>query len=91
MLERDRARRTNGAIAIVMLVSTTLGTELAFEIKDDRKQDACLAGTFDHLALNRLDVSLRDEHGHSYAKSTTSHGGWVSACTNSGSSVAPSI
>ena len=74
MRELAILRQDERAIAIVMLVSTALGTELAFEIKDDRKEDACIAGRFDHEALNRLDVSLRDEHGHSYAKSTTLHG-----------------
>ena len=74
MRERAVVREGDRAIAIVMLLSTALGTELAFEIKDDRREDACIAGTFDHEALNRLDVSLRDEHGHSYAKSTTLHG-----------------
>ncbi len=74
MRKRPVVRDGDRAFAIVTLVSTALGTELAFEVKDDRREDACIAGTFDHEALNGLDVSLRDEQGHSYAKSTTLHG-----------------
>jgi len=71
MRERAVVREGDRAIAIVMLVSTALGTELAFEVKDDRKEDACIVGSFDHQELNRLDLRLRDERGHAYAKSTT--------------------
>jgi hypothetical protein len=71
MRERAIVRQDDRAIAIVMLVSTAAGTELSFEIKDDRQEDACIVGTFDHEELHRLDVSLRDQQGRSYARSTT--------------------
>ena len=73
MRERAIVRQDDRAIAVVMLVSTALGTELAFEIKDDRKEDACIGGTFDHQELHRLAIKLRDERGQTYARSTTLH------------------
>lgn len=75
MRERTIVRDGDRAIAIVLLVSTAAGTELAFEVKDDRKEDACIVGSFDHQSLDRLDVSLRDERGHTYARSRTLHEG----------------
>jgi hypothetical protein len=75
MRERAVVHQGDRAIAVTSLVSSDAGTEIAFEIKDDRGQDACLAGTLDHSALYGLDVSLRDEHGNAYARSTTLLGG----------------
>jgi len=70
MRERAVVHQDDRAIAVVMLVSTAADTELAFEIKDDRRQDACLGGTFDHQELHRLAIGLRDEHGRAYSRST---------------------
>lgn len=69
MPERTIVRQGERALAVVSLVSSEVGTELRFEIKDDRLEEACLAGKLDHTAIVNLDVRLRDEDGNSYARS----------------------
>jgi hypothetical protein len=75
MPQRTIVRHGERALAVVLLVSSDLGTELTFEIKDDRLEDDCLAGKFDHRALMKLDVTLRDESGRDYARSQALHEG----------------
>lgn len=69
MPARTVVRQDERALAVVMLVSSEAGTEVGFEIQDDRLQDACLAGKLEHSALMNLDVRLRDDDGNSYARS----------------------
>jgi len=66
---RTIVRQGERALAVVSLVSSEAGTEVSFEIKDDRLEEACLAGKVEHSALWNLDVRLRDEDGNSYARS----------------------
>jgi hypothetical protein len=75
MPQRTIVRQGERALAVVLLVSSELGTELSFEIKDDPLEDDCLAGKFDHRALMELDVTLRDESGRDYARSHVLHEG----------------
>lgn len=75
MPERTIVRQGERALAVVSLVSSEAGTELGFEIKDDRLEDACLAGKLEHSALMNLGVRLRDEDGNSYARSAGLHNG----------------
>lgn len=75
MPERTVVRQDERALAVVVLVSSDAGTELSFEIKDDRLEDACIVGKFDHRALHEIDVRLRDDHGNSYARKQGLHDG----------------
>jgi hypothetical protein len=68
-------RQGERALAVVLLVSSDKATELTFEIKDDRLEDACIVGKFDHRALYELDVRLRDNDGNSYARIQGLHDG----------------
>jgi hypothetical protein len=75
MPERTIVRQGERALAVVTLVSSDAGTELSFEIQDDRLEDACIVGKFDQRALFELDVRLRDDEGNSYARSEGRHDG----------------
>lgn len=75
MPARTIVQQGERALAVVTLVSSERGTEVSFEIQDDRLQDACLAGKLEHSALMNLGVRLRDEDGNSYARSTGLHNG----------------
>ena len=75
MPERTIVRQGERALAVVSLVSSEAGTEVSFEIKDDRLEEACLAGKLEHSALWNLDVRLRDGDGNSYARSMGTHDG----------------
>lgn len=69
MPARTVVRQDERALAVVSLVSSEAGTELAFQIKDDRLEEECLAGKLEHTAILNLDVRLRDDDGNSYARS----------------------
>jgi hypothetical protein len=69
MRERTVVQQGERALAVVSLVSSEAGTELAFQIKDERLEDECLAGKLEHTAILQLDVRLRDADGNSYARS----------------------
>ena len=69
MPERTIVRQGERALAVMSLVSSDVGTELGFEIKDDRLEDACIVGKLEHRALLNIDVRLHDEAGRSYARS----------------------
>ena len=68
MAERTIARQGERAMAVMSLVSSEAGTEVSFEIKDDRLEDDCLSGKLEHRALWELDVRLRDDDGNRYAR-----------------------
>ena len=51
MPARTIVREGERALAVASLLSSEAGTELGFEIKDDRLQEECLAGKLDHSAL----------------------------------------
>ncbi|MDQ2951118.1 MAG: hypothetical protein M3R54_02520 [Chloroflexota bacterium] len=70
---RDRVVVNEGdrAFALMTLISTERGTEVVFEIKDDKAEDLCIVGKLDHDALSRIAVTLRDGDGNSYAMSKT--------------------
>ena len=75
MPQRTVVQQGERALAVVLLVSSDIGTELSFELKDDRLEDACIVGKFDHRALMELDVKLRDDDGREYARSQALHEG----------------
>lgn len=68
MPERTIVRQGERALAVVSLVSSEAGTEVSFEVKDDRLEEDYLAGKLEHKALWNLDVRLRDDDGNSYTK-----------------------
>jgi len=75
MPERTIVRQGERAIAVTSLVSSeAAGTELSFEVKDDRLEDDYRAGKLGHGALLSIDVHLRDEDGRSYARSARGEG-----------------
>lgn len=69
--ERTVVSEDDRAIAVTELVSTSRGTELAFEIRDPHRETDCLAGRFDHRSLDALTVTVRDERGAAYPRSAT--------------------
>src|SRR5688500_357846 len=75
MPERTIVRQGERAIAVTSLVSSEVaGTELTFEVKDDRLDDDYRAGKLGHGALLSIDVRLRDEDGRSYTRSSRGEG-----------------
>lgn len=68
MRERTVVEQGERALAVMSLVSSEAGTEVAFEIKDDRLEDECLAGRLEHRALWDLEVHFRDGDGNTYAR-----------------------
>jgi hypothetical protein len=74
MPERTVVRQGERALAVTSLVSSDAGTELAFEVKDDRLEDDYLAGKVEHRSLMNVDVRLRDEDGRSYPRSARGEG-----------------
>lgn len=75
MPKRTIVRQGERALAVVSLVSSETGTEISFEVKDDRLEEECLAGKLEDRALWNLDVRLRDDDGNSYARSMGTHDG----------------
>ena len=57
------------ALKVIDLSTTSVATELTFEIRDDRAQTACLAGSLEHDALLKDEITLRDERGNFYPRS----------------------
>ena len=74
MPEQTVVRQGERAIAVTSLVSSEAGTELVFEVKDDRLEDDYLAGKVQHGALRTVDVRLRDGDGRSYTRSARGEG-----------------
>jgi hypothetical protein len=74
MPERTIVRQGERAMAVMSVVSSEAGTELEFEVKDDRLDDDYCSGKVQHGSLVNVDVRLLDEHGRRYARSSRGEG-----------------
>ncbi len=63
------------ALKVMDLSTTSITTDVAFEIRDDAKQSACLGGVIDHNVLGQATVTLRDERGVDYPRSDKGENG----------------
>lgn len=75
MRERAVVRDGERAVAVMLLVSSSIGTEVVIEVSDNELQRAYDAGELDHRSLHKVEIAVRDESGRLYERSDSVRNG----------------